>query len=328
MWLKASDTKRPVSLKSWLGKKDNKSNLETKSNDNPNLNLNKTKPKPLQGGDHVIVGADVIGLYPSLDAEQTAEAVRKETINSEVSFEGVNHKEALRYIAVNCDKFEIRKMGLEHLVPSRRFTKGQKPTIRGVDSKSGRDTTDEKWVPKGREPTKSEEKLIEGAVLKIGVKTCFRTHTYKYGDKIFKTKGKGGPTGFSVTGKVAKIRMIRALRKLKRILKNSGVSWKVMFIYVDDWRVILQSLIKGVIFCSTCNLLKFSLSQFREDMKSNESDEIRTARIILEVLNSLEDDLKFTTEIASDFPSKTLSTLDFQMWMEPSMVNKWGGEGA
>ena len=87
-----------------------------------------------------------------------------------------------------------------------------------------------------------------GAVFKIGVVTCFKTHTYKYGEKLFKTEGKGGPTGFQITGKVAKIRMIRALRKLKKILSKSGVSWKTMFIYVDDWRTIMKALKKGVLF--------------------------------------------------------------------------------
>ena len=209
------------------------------------------REEPIQGKlqmkNHVLIGADVVGLYPSLDAELSAEAVREETVRSEIKFKGINNKEALRYIAVNCDKFEARRLGLEHLVPVRRFKKGQKPTIRGADAKSKNDTTDDKWIfmeAAGRDLSEHEQRLIVGGVLKVAVKTCFNKHTYKYGNEIFRQVG-GGPTGFQATGRVSKIRMIKVLRKLKRILRNSGIDWKTMFLYVDDFRLLMRALKRG-----------------------------------------------------------------------------------
>lgn len=77
--------------------------------------LNRTgedEPKPgqLQSGHHVICGADVLAIYPSMDAETTAETVRWETIRSKVRLEGVNWIEATRHIAINFTKFETKSM--------------------------------------------------------------------------------------------------------------------------------------------------------------------------------------------------------------------------
>lgn len=84
------------------------------------------KPGSLQSGNHIIVGAAIIRLYPSLDAEISAETIRNETILSDINFMGVNWREAHRYVVVNNDIFEIRKMGLDPIAPVRRFRKGPK----------------------------------------------------------------------------------------------------------------------------------------------------------------------------------------------------------
>ena len=80
-----------------------------------------------------------------------------------------------------------------------------------------------------------------GAVTKIGVKTLFMNHVYKYGDKIYKQR-KGGPTGLQITGRVAKLMMVKIMRELKKILRRSGITWTSIFIYVDDFRVSLKSM--------------------------------------------------------------------------------------
>ena len=42
----------------------------------------------------MVVGADVVGLYPNLDQEFTTEALRPETIDSDLEFEGIIFFEA------------------------------------------------------------------------------------------------------------------------------------------------------------------------------------------------------------------------------------------
>ena len=277
----------------------------------------------LQAGPRVIVGADVVSLYPSLDAEESSEAVREEVENSKVEFDNVNWEEATTYIAINNNRYEARKMKVDDLIPVRRYKKGPKPTIRGEDSKSNKNLSEVKWVHNKKTYTNADKSKILGAVMKTGTKASFQNHVYRYCNQVFK-QIHGGPTGFDVTGKVAKIRMKKVLKKLKRILKRSGIRWDTTFIYVDDWRMVMQALKKGVMYCHKCQVFKFSLTQFREDVRLNENDDVRTAKLILEVLNSLEHDLKFTTEVVSDFPSMTLPTLDFQMWPQEGTNNTTG----
>ena len=107
--------------------------------------------------------------------------------------------------------------------------------MRGDDVKVKNDTTESKWIFKktvGRELSDHETMLIEVDVLKVAVNTCFTQHTYKHGVYLYRHVGAGGHTGFQATGKDSTIRMIKTLGKLKRVLRNSGIDWRTMSLYV------------------------------------------------------------------------------------------------
>ena len=72
----------------------------------------------------MVCGADVVGMYPALEAETTSEAIRQEVIRSRIRYEGVNWSNATRYIAANSTEFETRQMGVHNLIPRRRYTGG------------------------------------------------------------------------------------------------------------------------------------------------------------------------------------------------------------
>ena len=55
--------------------------------------------------------------------------------------------------------------------------------------------------------------------------------------------------------------------------------------------------------------------QLRKDNVDNEPDNVRMSKICLPAMNSINEDLKFTTEAPEDFPNKRLPTLDFVLWM-------------
>ena len=156
--------------------------------------------------------------------------------------------------------------------------------------------------------------------MKIAIKTIFRNHVYKFTDKIYQQIG-GGPTGFRSTGSAAEIRMGRWARKLKKVLRDSGIEWELFIVYVDDVRLGLRALKKGMVYCKICKTVVFSLEQFRADNKSRETDSQRTARILRDAMNDLEPDLSFTTETEEDFESSTLPTLDFQCWVKTKVAS-------
>ena len=57
----------------------------------------------------------------------------------------------------------------------------------------------------------------------------------------------------------------------------------------------LKYIKNGLALCQECGLLNFTLVKCRVDSSSNKSDEARIARLIGDIFNSRESDLKFTT---------------------------------
>ena len=55
--------------------------------------------------------------------------------------------------------------------------------------------------------------------------------------------------------------------------------------------------------------------QYKRDVDENLPDNVRMARACLPAMNSVNQDLKFTTEAPEDFEKKRLPTLDFMIWM-------------
>ena len=61
-----------------------------------------------------------MGLYQNLEGRQSGRLVREAYMKSNLSIEGIDYKEAARYVAMGCDLFDIRKLGLESIVPKRK----------------------------------------------------------------------------------------------------------------------------------------------------------------------------------------------------------------
>ena len=201
------------------------------------------------------------------------------------------------------------------MIPRRKFKKGPKPTITGEGVLGNSIDDQSQWVKIQREFTKKEKSLLMGACLKVGILAIFQNHCYKFGERLFKQIW-GGPTGLRVTGPSAKIRMTRFVRKLISLLTKSGIVTNEIFVYVDDLRLILRLLEAGTVFCQECSKFRSCPTQLEADLQSQESPESRTSRILGQVMNMLEPELRFTTESSSDFQNKKLPTLDYQVWAE------------
>ena len=77
---------------------------------------------------------------------------------------------------------------------------------------------------------------------------------------------------------------------------------------MDDLRTIMRALVEGTKYCQECRTLYHDDEQEKKDKDSKESDTKRTARVIQEVFNSIEKDLKFTMEIEEDFEDNMIQS--------------------
>ena len=160
-----------------------------------------------RGKPMLIVGSDVEALYPSLEAAQVAELVYKAIMKSQVKFENVDYREAVRYIAMNWDEQTCRTSLLARVLPRRRSKQGVRPGVTGVGP-MGPDGSDcEMWRFPRVCLTELEKRRIVATVVQIGVMVMFTTHVYQFGGKYYLQKA-GGPIGLRSTCAVARLTML------------------------------------------------------------------------------------------------------------------------
>ena len=94
--------------------------------------------------------------------------------------------------------------------------------------------------------TPDEQKLLMAAALEVGVKASFELHVYNFAGEYFLEKS-GGPTGKRMTCPTARVRTNRWCRGVKKVLLKCpvGIKIKLVFIYVDDFRVVLTPIPLG-----------------------------------------------------------------------------------
>ena len=104
----------------------------------------------------------------------------------------------------------------------------------------------------------------------------------------------------------------------EKILLRAGLTITLLKVYVDDGRQVTSTLEKGKRYDKEMKQFVWSQEAEEEDKRREEEGEDRDmfmARLCLPVMNSINEDLTFTAEVAGDFPSKKLPTLDFNMRM-------------
>ena len=126
-----------------------------------------------------------------------------------------------------------------------------------------------------------------GCCFEVEVVVIFTKQCYKYGHHNYLQIG-GGPTCLSTTGSSADIRVTAWATALLETLINSNVSLEEIFAYVDDLRVVMRALIEGTRYFRGCKTLYYCAEQELEDRQNKESDNRRTAKIMLDVFNNIE----------------------------------------
>ena len=93
----------------------------------------------------IMVGADIVSLYPNLNVDQVVLRIEEEVKVSKIKFENIDYLEATRYIALNWSQEDCRKSPIRRVLPWRRGKRGTKPGITGSDPRSGNRGDQEQW---------------------------------------------------------------------------------------------------------------------------------------------------------------------------------------
>ena len=265
------------------------------------------KSEPLQ-----IVGADVVSLYPSLDDKTVAEIVYNSIMNTEIRFDNVNFKEAVRYLALNWSKAECRTSPLRRVLPRRSSTQGTRPGMTGQGPLGPGEGRKEQWTFPRVCLTELEKRMIVASVMRVATLTMFNTHIYNF-DNCYFLQQKGGPIGLRATCAVARLTMVEWDRMWLERITEMGLTVEEAARYMDDLRLYMYGIRAGWRWYE--KELCWTQEWEDEDNSSDRTDLERTCEIVRCSLNMIYPFLNFTIESVDDFEDRRLPTLDFKMWV-------------
>ena len=168
------------------------------------------------------MGTDVVSLFPSLSAERTGAAIRKQVEKSSMLWEEIDEQWLSLYVRLNRERCH-EYSEIEHLCPvRRRGRRGREAGMgplecdkRYLDIEDSESNWDWPNLPLNRE----QIKILLGRAMEIAVKFFFSHFTYTFGGEIF-IQMFGGPIGARVMMCLARIVMQQWREDFVNLLKN------------------------------------------------------------------------------------------------------------
>ena len=140
----------------------------------------------------VIIGGDVVSLYPNLDVDIVVDRIRDEILRTDLEFNNVDYLEATRYLVLNWTIEQARNSNLRRVLPVRRKNRGTKPGIRGEGPRGSQRGDQEQWQFKENIILDDwERRQIVAEVVKIATEAMFKKHYYSFGGRTYHQRGGG-----------------------------------------------------------------------------------------------------------------------------------------
>ena len=136
--------------------------------------------------------------YPSLDITKVVEDVQRAVLESDIKWQGMDYLEASRYVALNWSEEQCRTSGLRRILPTRRYTTGSRPGLRGVGPQGGERGDQEQWVFPQVRLRPGEKRLLVATVIQLATVAMFRYHFYGFAGHNYQQM-EGGPIGLRGT---------------------------------------------------------------------------------------------------------------------------------
>ena len=261
----------------------------------------------------LLIGADVIGLFPNMTNLRTGKIARELVTESKVTFENLNCREMARYAAV-CEKLTSGVEEVRRLLP-RRSKEGAKPesiTMKNKEIQGLEPDTEIEWTFPPYTPTEQEKRSLFGICCEVGVRVLWENFCYSWNKEIYLQKS-GGPIGARVTMAASRLVMFQWGREYTMILVRSNLDLRLFGIYVDDVRQGTGLIPRGYRFVSEEKRFVYMVEWKEEDDIEDLSDLKRVGKVCQDAMNSINPDLQFTVESEEDFENGRIQTLDFEI---------------
>ena len=127
-----------------------------------------------------VIGTEVESLFPSLADLESAKMVRLAVKKSNMDFQNVDYKLALRYLRIVCGVDYLKEVGLGHVSPTWRGKRQDLVTVGGEQSR-----LDGNWKDVARELLQWEQKGVLSRTVEVAVIAAMGTHAYSFTDKVY-----------------------------------------------------------------------------------------------------------------------------------------------
>ena len=272
--------------------------------------------------DFMLIGSDVVSLFPSLSAEKTAEAVRNQILKSKMTWQNIDYDWIRLYLHLN-EKLVDNIDKIKHLLPCKK--KNRRGVESGMHSRECMkrhlllNSESSCWTWPKVELKESDKKELLATTISVAIKFFFGHFTYTFGGQDYLQLA-GGPIGARLTMAVARLVLQEWSEHFKDILDKAKITELLRGIYVDDGRNVISKLRSNMRFNVEKKVFDIDKKWSKDDEKNGISVEERTVLELNKIMNCINDDLKFTTELETDFDNGRLPTLSFEMWSEKAGI--------
>ena len=246
----------------------------------------------------VIMSMDATALFPSIQIERSSEAVRKLIEESTIRLNDINEEELSRYLAVVLSDEEIQKHNFQDLVMVRKYRKGMKPRVTGREMSFywQKKVEESSWLQASRNPNEFELRRMLAVAVAWDVQRVMQCHVFGFMGKAYRQL-EGGSIGIELTGIVSKVRMVLWVRRINNKCMAIGLKVFLSSVFVDDSVFAVKRIQKGIRYSPELDSLQFSKDWEEED--EDVCDDLRTARVLVAVANTLEYDIQMTFDCPS-----------------------------
>ena len=260
---------------------------------------------------------DVKALYPNIRVDNTSEAVRVLLEESDVEYKNIDYTELARYLPLVVGEDKITEAQLDDVVMTRKTHLGRKPKVTGTEMHKEWDKDNTIWNAPTREPDNIEKRKMLALAVAEEVRFTMKHHMFKFRDGLYQQE-EGGSIGGELTGVVAKTRVILYLRKLNSKLNQLGIKALLVKAFVDDVFLALKKVRKGMKYDDFGQCLVWNQEKFDED--ANIPDDVVTAKLVVEIANTIEDNITLTFDTPSLNVDGRMPVLDMKLWCQENSV--------
>ena len=284
-----------------------------------------------EGLTDVTVGSlDVSALYPSLEHEESAEAVYRMVLASKTEMKGIDWCATQVFLASNLSIDQVKKKGLVGLVPGRLKRRGNRPgnTTTELSAKRPDPYSEDPAEPLSKwahtDPSKlsrSQKRHLIARACQVAVLNIFAHHQYQFEGKTYRHSS-GAPIGLRLTSIVARIVMDEWMQMFLVRMDDAGMILLALAKYVDDLNIIMMMLKLGSRWED--GKVTHSLEREQEDREGGRSRDMVTLQVAKAVADSIHSWIQFTLDAAELHESGMCPVLDLQVWIKRPINNEDG----